>query len=343
MTSTTMTSSRPPEGDSVGDRRDLPVPGLFEGFAAIDLDTERVSFAGVVGGKGPAILLLHGFPETHAAWHDVAPRLAAHYTVVVPDLPGYGRSRLQDDGDWDKRHVAAELVHLMRRLGHERFHVIGHDRGARVGYRLALDHPRRVRRFCSLAVVPILDIRPAIDWEFAKSAFHWFLFLQPGAVVESLLGGDPDAFLDTMLVGMAGSLDTLHPSALADYRAAFRRPDVRAAMIKDYQASDTTDLANDAEDRAAGRKITCPVLVIWPEERLVADKAGAVEIDAGDVWRRWADEVIAVAATCGHMIPEHAAGEVVRAIQPFLDAAGPESEFHGLASSTATLNRSRTS
>ena len=111
-----MTNGRPSEGDGAGRWRDLPIPGLFDGFATIDLDTERVSFAGVVGGKGPAILLLHGFPETHAAWHDVAPRLSAHYTVVVPDLPGYGRSRLKNDGNWDKREVAAELVHLMRAL-----------------------------------------------------------------------------------------------------------------------------------------------------------------------------------------------------------------------------------
>lgn len=321
MTRTTARNGQPSEGDSAGRWRDLPIPELFDGFAALDLNTERVRFAGVVGGKGPAVMLLHGFPETHAAWHDVAPRLAAHYTVVVPDLPGYGRSRLKDDGNWDKREVAAELVHLMRHLGHGHFHVVGHDRGARVGYRLALDHPRQVRSFCSLAVVPILDIRPAIDWEFAKSAFHWFLLLQPSTVVEKLLGGNPDAFLDIMLGRMAGSLDALHPAALADYRAAFRQPEVRAAMIKDYQASDTTDLANDAADRAAGRKITCPVLVLWPEERLVANKAGADEITAGDVWRRWADKVFAVTASCGHMIPEHAASEAVAALLPFLKAA----------------------
>jgi haloacetate dehalogenase len=302
-------------------RAGLPIAGLFDGFAAIAVDTARVRFAGVMGGKGSAVLLLHGYPETHAAWHDVAPLLARHHTVVVPDLPGYGRSLLTNDGAWDKREVAAELVRLMRSLGHERFHVVGHDRGARVGYRLALDHPGHVSSFTSLAVVPILDIRPAVDWAFAKGAFHWFLFLQPGELVETLLAADPDVFLDATLTRMAGSLEALHPAALADYRAAFRRPEVRAAMIKDYQASDTTDVAYDEADRAAGRKIACPVLVLWPDERLVATSAESAPITAVDVWRRWADQVSGIAVPCGHLVPEHAAREVVEAALPFFKAA----------------------
>ncbi len=308
-------------GKSADGRGDLPIPGLFDGFAAIDVDTRRVRFAGVVGGKGSAVLLLHGYPETHAAWHEVAPLLAEHHTIVAPDLPGYGRSLLSEAGVWDKREVAAELVLLMRSLGHERFHVVGHDRGARVGYRLALDHPGHVSSFSSLAVVPILDIRPAIDWEFAKAAFHWFLLLQPSELVEKLLGADPDVFLEATLIRMAGSLNRLHPAALADYRAAFHRPEVRAAMIKDYQASDGTDIANDEADRAAGRKIACPVLVFWPDERLVAESVENVAITAGNVWRRWADEVSAVTVSCGHLIPEHAATDVVGAVLPFFKAA----------------------
>ena len=315
-----MTGGSHDTGESADARGDLPIPGLFEGFATINVDTGRVRFAGVIGGKGPAVLLLHGYPETHATWHAVAPLLAEHHTVVAPDLPGYGRSLLTDDGVWDKREVAAELILLMRSLGHERFHVVGHDRGARVGYRLALDHAGYVSSFCSLAVVPILDVWPAVDWEFAKAAFHWFFFLQPGELVQKLLGADPDVFLEATLIRMAGSLDALHPAALAEYRAAFRRPEVRAAMIKDYQASERTDIANDNADRAAGRKIACPVLVLWPDERLVAESAENVAITAGDVWRRWADEVSAVTVSCGHLIPEHAATEVVGAVLPFFEA-----------------------
>jgi haloacetate dehalogenase len=177
------------------------------------------------------------------------------------------------------------------------------------------------RRTHSLAVVPILDIWPAVDWAFAKAAFHWFLFLQPGELAEKLLGTNPDVFLEATLIRMAGSLDTLHPAALADYRAAFRRPEVRAAIIKDYQASDRTDVAYDEADRTAGRKIACPVLVLWPEERLVAKSAENVAITAVDVWRRWADEVAGVTVSCGHLIPEHAAPEVVGAVLPFFRAA----------------------
>jgi len=316
-----MTGHPDDPGKDVNEIGQLPISGLFDGFVVLDVATNRVRFAGVMGGNGSPVLLLHGYPETHAAWHAVAPLLADHHTVVVPDLPGYGRSLLTNAGTWDKREVAAELVVLMRSLGHERFHVVGHDRGARVGYRLALDHPSHVSAYCSLAVVPILDVRPAVDWGFAKAAFHWFLFLQPGDLAERLLATDPDVFLDATLTHMAGSLDRLHPAALADYRAAFRRPSVRAAIIKDYQASDGTDAAYDAADRAAGRTITCPVLVLWPEERLVAQGAEHSAITAADVWRRWAGEVSGVMVPNGHLVPEHAAPEVVQAVLPFFEAA----------------------
>ena len=316
-----MTDSPGNPGEGAYDTGQRPIPGLFDGFAALDVATRRVRFAGVIGGKGAPVVLLHGYPETHAAWHEVAPALAEHHTVVVPDLPGYGRSVLTEPGAWDKREVAAELVAMMRELGHERFHVVGHDRGARVGYRLALDHASRVNSFCSLAVVPILDVWPAVDRDFAKGAFHWFFFLQPSGLVETLLAAGPDAFLDATLTRMAGSLDKLHPAALADYRTAFRRPSVRTAIIKDYQAADGPDVAHDAADRAAGRTLLCPVLVFWPEERLVAEGAGGGAISAVDVWRRWAADVSGIRVSCGHLVPEHAASEVVQAVLPFFEAA----------------------
>ncbi len=316
-----MTDSPNDPGEGAHDTGQLPISGVGPGSAAVVGATRGGGLAGGGGGKGPPVLLLHGYPETHAAWHEVAPTLAKHHTVVVPDLPGYGRSLLTDAGAWDKREVAAELVAMMRHLGHERFHLAGHDRGARVGYRLALDHASRVSSFCPMAVVPILDVWPAVDREFAKGAFHWFLFLQPSALVETLLAADPDAFLDATLTHMAGTLDKLHPAALADYRAAFRRPSVRAAIIKDYQAADGPDAAHDAADQAAGRKLSCPVLVFWPEERLVAEGAGGGAITAVDVWRRWAADVSGVSVSCGHLVPEHAASEVVQAILRFFEAA----------------------
>ncbi|SBS76076.1 Fluoroacetate dehalogenase [uncultured Mycobacterium sp.] len=295
--------------------------GLFGGFAALDIATANVHFSGVVGGSGPPLLLLHGYPQTHAAWHAVAPTFAASHTVIAPDLPGYGASRILRDSVWDKREVASELVAMMNRLGHERFSIVAHDRGARAGYRLALDHPSSVLAYVSLAVVPTLEIWPALDREFAKDAFHWFLFLQPGDLVERLLASDPDAYLDETLRQMIGSLDRLHPAAVADYRAAFRKPSVRAAMIKDYRASYGSDTDNDAADRAARRRLKCPVLVLWANERLVAEGVTSDGATAVDVWRRWADDVSGFEVPGGHLIPEDASADVLRLVPPFLEAA----------------------
>ena len=304
--------------------------GLFEGFSPLECATTRVRFSGVIAGEGPPVLLLHGYPQTHATWHAVAPELAAHHTVIVPDLPGYGRSAVIDAGPWDKRAVAIELVAMMGALGHERFAVVGHDRGGRVGYRLALDHPDRVNAYCSLAVVPTLDIWPAIDREFAKWAFHWFFFLQPGDLPERLLAADPDAFLDATLSHMAGGIDTLHPAAVADYRAAFRQPSVRNAMIQDYRAAYGSDTDHDSADRAAGRKIACPVMVFWPRhQRLVASGMASGTLTAAAVWQRWSDNVQGLDVSCGHLVPEQAPEAVLADLVPFLDAcSAPANEPH---------------
>jgi haloacetate dehalogenase len=298
----------------------LPITSLFERFSVLDCTTPRVRFAGVRGGEGPPVLLLHGYPETHATWHAVAPSLAARYTVIIPDLPGYGKSQALDAGPWDKRTAAAELVAMMRALGHERFTVVGHDRGSRVGYRLALDHPDHVSAYCSLAVVPTLDVWPAVDREFAKSAFHWFFFLQPGDLPERLLAADPDIFLDATLDHMAGGIENLHPAAVADYRTAFRQASVRNAIIEDYRSAYGPDADHDAVDRAAGRKISCPVMVLWPNQRLVAAGMESGTLTATEVWRRWADNVRGFDIACGHLLPEQAPEAVVDALFPFLDA-----------------------
>jgi len=294
---------------------------LFEGFSVLDCTTSRVRFAGVRGGEGPPVLLLHGYPQTHATWHAVAPALAARYSVVIPDLPGYGRSRVCDAGPWDARAVAAELVAMMHALGHERFAVVGHDRGARAGYRLALDHPDQVSAYCSLAVVPILDVWPAVDYKYAKEAFHWFLFLQPGDLPERLFAADPDALLDAMLNQMAGEIEKLHPAAVADYREAFHKDSVREAIIKDYRAAYGPDADHDAADRASGRKISCPLMVLWPDQqRLIATGMESGTLTATDVWRRWADNVRGFDIACGHLLPEQAPEAVTDALVPFLDA-----------------------
>ncbi len=296
-----------------------PTNGLFEGFSRVDYTTAGVRFAGVMGGDGPPVLLLHGYPETHATWHAVAPALAHRFSIVAPDLPGYGQSFVRNDGVWAKRDVATELVSLMQSLGHQRFAVVGHDRGARVGYRLALDFPEQVTAYCSIAVVPTLDVWPAVDREFAKWAFHWFLFAQPGDLPERLLAADPDAFLDATLDHLAHDLSSLHPIAVADYRAAFAKPSVHRAIIKDYRAAYEIDVQHDAADRRSGRKIACPVLVVWPRhQRLVADQGHDDALTPAIVWRRWADDVREVDIDGGHLLPEQAHEAVVDTLLSFL-------------------------
>jgi haloacetate dehalogenase len=260
------------------------------------------------------VLLLHGYPQTHVAWRLIAPQLAASFTVIAPDLPGYGDSQTHASTPrWTKRRVAAALVDLMTALGHTCFAVVGHDRGARAGYRLALDHAERVSAFASLTVLPTLDVWADVDKAFGMVAWHWFFLAQPGDLPEKMLAGDPDAFLDTALAKMAGGLERIDPLALDAYRRAFRNPAVRHAMCEDYRAAAEEDVEHDAADRAAGRKLACPVRVLWPERKIAAGKPTPV-----DVWRRWADEVSGQPIRGGHLQPEESPAEVLAALMPFL-------------------------
>ena len=271
---------------------------MFEGF-----ETQRIALEGVtlhirLRGEGPPLLLLHGYPQTHAAWHRVAPLLAEHFSLVIPDLPGYGESLgpLPDPQhrNHSKRAMAETMVALMQRLGHERFFLAGHDRGARVAYRLTLDHPERVRRLASLDTVPTLDVWEGMNWRGALDAFHWLFLAQP----ERLIGADPDFYLDYLLERWAGRPDALDPSAVAQYREHFRKPSVQTAMAEDYRAGATIDLKHDREDRAAGRRLACPVFVPWGRRYT----GGSLL----PVWQRWADEVTELEIDCGHFIAEEA-------------------------------------
>jgi len=292
-----------------GDEQDF-----FPGFASLDVEAGDVSFRGRIGGSGSPVLLLHGYPQTHVAWRLIAPTLARSHTVIVPDLPGYGDSRTRNDQPrWTKRRVACALVALMDRLGHERFAVVGHDRGARAGYRLALDHPQCVAAYASLTVIPTLDAFASIDKTFALNAWHWFFLAQPGDLPERMLAADPDAYLDTALAKMAGGLERIDPLALDAYRTAFRSPHVRHAMCEDYRAAASEDLEHDASDAAAGRRLACPVLVLWSESE---QKAGSIlPLDA---WSRWAANVTGKGLPGGHLLPEDAPDEVLTSLQDFL-------------------------
>lgn len=287
---------------------------FFPGFASLDVEAGDVSFRGRIGGSGSPVMLLHGYPQTHVAWRLIAPTLARSHTVIVPDLPGYGDSRTRNDQPrWTKRRVASALVELMGRLGHERFAVVGHDRGARAGYRLALDHPQCVAAYASLTVIPTLDAFASIDKRFALNAWHWFFLAQPGDLPERMLAADPDAYLDTALAKMAGGLERIDPLALDAYRTAFRSPHVRHAMCEDYRAAASEDLEHDASDAAAGRRLACPVLVLWSES-----EQKARSILPLDTWSRWAANVTGKGLPGGHLLPEDAPGEVLTSLQDFL-------------------------
>ncbi len=285
---------------------------LFPGFAARRIEVaDGSTFRLVTAGEGPAVLLLHGWPETLAAWHRVAPAVvAAGYRVVVPDLPGYGQGDA-GPGPVSRRSIAANLAALMDVLDHRRYAVVGHDRGARAGYRLALDFSDRVLAYASLAVVPTLDAWEGIDAGFALRAPHWFFFAQPPELLEQLIGAAPAAYLDFVLTGMAGSLDQLDPSALADYHAAIARPSVRRAMFDDYRAAAGIDLDHERADRAAGRRLACPVLHLWSADRPQAEPLA--------VWGRWAMDVSGTGIDHGHLQPERAPDQVLAALLPFLD------------------------
>lgn len=288
----------------------------FAGFSELHIEAGGVAFRGVTGGSGgPPVLLLHGYPQTHLAWRHVAPRLAQSFTVVAPDLPGYGSSRADSDRPrWTKRRVANALIALMAKLGHRRFAVVGHDRGARAGYRLALDYPGHVTHFASLAVIPTLDAWDLVDERFGRTNFHWFFLAQPFGLPEKLLSADPQAFIDAALARMAGGLGNVEPFALEAYRRAFQDPDVRHAICEDYRAAAQEDRACDAADRAVGRKLSCPVLVLWPQ--------GWEGPSPIDIWCRWANNVQGVPIRGGHLQPEESPEEVLAAMLPFLMGTG---------------------
>jgi haloacetate dehalogenase len=271
-----------------------------------------------IAGEGPAILLLHGYPQTHRAWKRLVPRLARHFTVITPDLPGYGRSQGPSQSDsiaaFSKRAVAATLVGAVRALSIERFAVIGHDRGARVAYRMALDHPKQVRALASLTVVPTIEAFEQVDASFSLNAYHWFMLAQPFDLPERMIGADPDYFLDATLSRMTAGKPIIDQDSLNDYRASFRKPSVRHGICQDYRCAATIDREHDLSDRNLGTKISCPTLVLWSAKNRAAQQDSKML----EIWRRWADQVEGVGILAGHLLPEEASEEVLHSLEPFL-------------------------
>jgi haloacetate dehalogenase len=305
---------------------------MFEGFERIRVEAEGVSINAVRGGEGPPVLLLHGYPQTLAMWHLVAPRLAESFTVVAADLRGYGESSRPEGGEdhagYAKRAMALDQVGIMRELGFDSFAVAGHDRGARVAHRMALDHPERITKLAVLDIVPTHYVFATADKDLATAYYHWFFLIQPYDLPEHLIGADPDYFFGKTLGAYGTSTQVFTPEAYAEYERYFRDPVTIHAMCEDYRAAATIDLDHDEADR--GRKVGCPLLALWAEK-------GVVErlYDALEVWRDYATDVRGRALPSGHYLAEERPGEVADELVAFLQDGYPSHSSPPSTSGTA--------
>ncbi len=299
------------------------LPELFPGFATHRIESNGLTFHARAGGSGPPLLCLHGYPQSHACWHKIAPRLAETNTVVAMDLRGYGLSEAPA-GDtqhlsYAKRTMAADGVALMRALGHDRFTVMGHDRGGRVAYRMALDSPEAIGRLILVDIIPTLDNWERMRAGSAIKSYHWPFLAQPQPLPETLIGSHPTYYLDHTLASWTKdkTLGPFDEGALAHYRAAINDPARIHAMCEDYRAGATYDWQLDLETRDAGTRIAVPLHVLWASSYLTPTKGN---FDPLEVWRAWADNVTGTEIDSGHFIAEENPDAAVAAILAFLAA-----------------------
>lgn len=290
---------------------------MFEGFAQKRIATDGAEINLVTAGEGPPLLLLHGYPQTHVMWHKLAPRLAERFTVVVPDLRGYGDSSKPPAGEnhinYAKKTMAADNVQVMQALGHERFFVAGHDRGARVTYRMAYHFADHVERACVMDVMPTVEQYALTkSRRTAVAMYHWFFLAQPAPFPEKLIGADPEYFLRFSIESWAGDAGAITPEAWAEYIRCFSDPETVRATCDCYRAGATIDCEIDEAQREAGEKISVPLLILW------GDRGGAWDADRTmDTWRRWASDVRGQAVPGGHFCPEEAPDETLAALVDF--------------------------
>jgi haloacetate dehalogenase len=291
---------------------------FFPGFERRRIATSGAEINLVTGGNGPPLLLLHGYPQTHLLWRKIAPRLAAEFTLVIPDLRGYGDSSKPPGGAnqiaYSKRALAQDQAEAMSALGFDRFMVAGHDRGARVAHRLVRDHAARIERVALLDIVPTLYRFETFDDKAARGSFHWFFLIQPGGLPERLIGAEAEFFLRHML-GLARHPDRLEPEAFADYLRCFANPETIRATCDEYRAGAGIDLEHDRADRAT--KIRMPLLVLWG--RSSGQGSG---YDMLAVWRDHANDVRGQPIDSGHFLPEDAADQTYAALRGFFKERG---------------------
>ncbi len=289
---------------------------MFEGFERLRVETGEAAINLVRGGSGPPVLLLHGYPQTHAMWHGVAPGLAEDFTVVATDLRGYGDSSKpfgdEDHATYSKRAMAADQVKVMESLGFASFAVVGHDRGGRVGHRMALDHPERVTRLAVLDIVPTRHVYATVGKDLATAYYHWFFFIQPYDLPETLIGADPSYYLRKKLGGWGTSLEVFGSESLAEYERCFDEHTIHASC-EDYRAAASIDLVHDDADYDQGRKVACPLLALWGGQ-------GVMErlYDVREVWRGYAGDVRGKALDAGHFLAEERPEETTRELIDFL-------------------------
>jgi haloacetate dehalogenase len=301
----------------------MSLPELFAGFASRHVKTEGAEIFARIGGSGPPLLLLHGYPQTHACWHKLAPELARHFTLVIPDLRGYGQSSVPPSDEqhlvYSKRAMAADCVSLMHALRHERFMIASHDRGARVAYRLALDHPSAVTRLVTLDIVPTWSAWADATRNTTVGRFHWAFLAQPKPFPETMIGRDPIYFLEYMLAAwtQAKDLSAFSSEALVHYRASFSQPERIHASCEDYRAGASCDVEFDDADRKAERKITCPTLALWGQKREHAFFTNPLQ-----TWQQWCTDVVGEGIVSGHFLPEEKPKETLARLIPFLTADG---------------------
>lgn len=290
---------------------------FFEGFTLECVQIGEGAIRLRRGGSGPPLLLLHGNPQTHAMWHAVAPTLAERFTVICPDLRGYGGSYkpdvTPDHAPYAKREMASDIVRLMDHFGFETFMIASHDRGARVAHRLAIDHPARVQRLAVLDIIPTLEHFERTDMAFAMGYYHWFWLAQPHPFPEALINAAPDDWFRIQTSREPKGPDFFHPEALSDYLNAVRDPEMIRGMCEDYRAAATIDLEHDRESRDAGANIQCPLLVLWGAKGKIGQW-----YDPLAVWREYCSaEVTGGDVNSGHYLAEEADQEVLAHFKAF--------------------------